>query len=267
MSSPALLIVEDDQDTLLLTTLLFEGVGFRVTTATSVADARQQLTSTVFDAIVADMFVDSSDIDVATTQLCDLMRLADVTPTVIVTGAEVTRDVLEMPNLRRVLRKPVSRADLIGAVAWCTQRVEVEQSIAATLRAYLTCLERSTWSMLDSLCTPDVRYRAPGLHGGLARNVQGVAALRQLASESFASFEQPRFTINTLKAMPAGTMVRYNVTWIDGQGVRIGMDGSIFFTFRGELIDSIEVRLDLEQLVHLETGASGSPTTRGALDP
>ncbi|MBA3464620.1 MAG: nuclear transport factor 2 family protein [Deltaproteobacteria bacterium] len=250
---PSVLLVEDDRDTLELTSELLTLSGFRIAQATSIPQACEQLGRDAFDIVITDFLVESTEPDVAWNGIDELVRAARPTPIGIVTGMRIDQGAVASHRVAFALHKPVSRADLLEAVSRWAPAEALPAEATETMRRYFSFIERGEWEQLGSVCTTNVRYHLPGNDPMYSRLVEGLDEFRRFAAETFAQFPEPRFALTSVRALPAGAIVRYQGSWVDASGKRLGTDGAIFVRFEGALIAELGVRLDLELLRRLSS--------------
>ena len=118
----------------------------------------------------------------------------------------------------------------------------------ALLRAYFARLERGEWDKLVALCDDDVVYRMPAATPQQTQTIVGKDAFRQFSAETFAEFLEPRFAATDMRVLGEAIVVDYDGTWRTKSGERASLPGAILFTFRGDKISEIAVRVDLRGL-------------------
>ena len=75
---PHLLLIEDDEDSLDLLTMLLESCGFSTVGTKRTDDARHRLEQTAFDVVLADFMVDSRDPAASWNAIDELVRIAEI---------------------------------------------------------------------------------------------------------------------------------------------------------------------------------------------
>lgn len=236
---PAMLLVGAEEASATATRHVLQGLGVDTTIARGPAEARAQLMRNVFDVIV-----------VASGSPSPIFELAPLTPIGLLAGASVPPPA-ERPPLAFVLGAAASDGELVEAVARCIQLPALTPEASTLVRRYFSCLERAAWSDLRDLCTAEVRYSLPGDDPRFSRQVHGIEALQSLAAETFSGFQEPRFAITSIRALPAGTLVRYDASWLEAGRRRIGMPGAMMFKLDGDRIAEVSVRLDVHALGRL----------------
>jgi CheY-like chemotaxis protein len=246
---PRLLVVEDDPDTLDLFVLLLESGGFDVVGVTASAPAKVALARGAFDVVLADLLVETSDIEHSWQLIDEMVELAAPTPLGLVTGWSVNDDQRARHGLAFALLKPVSSEELLSQLAITLDVAPLSTERADVLRAYFASIERADWDALGALCTDDLVYHLPGSDPTFARLIRGRAAFLKFSRETFSTaFLEPKFEIRRLRTLHRGAVVEYVGRWRDRDGTPAELAGSVLFAFDGDRIAQIGVRIDLLQL-------------------
>lgn len=248
---PRVLLLEDDEDSLDMLSMILESVGFDVVGASVTSNAVSALTRGTFDVVLADLLVDSTDLERSWNRIDELVRLAAPTPLGLLTAWPIKQDQIHAHGLAFALAKPCSTESLLGRLSSTLALPALTSQQQATLGEYFAALERQDWDALVALCTEDVIYHLPGSHPEFAGEVRGRAAFRQFSIDTFAKFLEPTFRIFTMRALPRGAVVEYEGHWRDADGVRYKLPGSVMFVFEGDLIAQIGVRVDPSRLQSL----------------
>lgn len=115
LSGKKILIVEDDQDAALAVGVMLRRRGFDVTSAadaiTAVAMARRESP----DLIILDMGLPAGGGDAVLERLRSLVQTA-ITPVIVLTGLDISREHVIEAGAQDLLRKPVDATHLLGAV-------------------------------------------------------------------------------------------------------------------------------------------------------
>ncbi len=244
--SADILVIEDDPDLADLTTQALERYGFRVATATTFEQADYFLRHRAFEATIADLFLDP-DMDAVKSwrDVAKLRARAPMMPFGLLTGTRVGAEHLEKYGIAFALFKPVSTEHLVSALTSCLPEIgTLSPERLATLRLYFSALERGDWERLESICTEDVTYELPADSQKFKATITGRAAFRRFSEETFARFNDPRFAMHEVRALPRGALVRYGGSWTDAAGARVSLPGAILFRFEGNLIAEIGIRVE-----------------------
>ncbi len=243
------LLLEDDLDILELTSELLESTGLQVTRTMTIHEAHEQLLREAYEIVLTDFLVDSATAADSWRGIQRLHQAAPVTPIGILTGAVLAPDELARHPVSFVLKKPFTSEDLLEAVGKHLATPPISDARQEVLRSYFSCLERSSWNRLSSLCAPDVVYNVPGDHAIHSRTVHGVDELQAVAVETFANFVEPRFAITAIRPLLRdAALVRYDGSWRLPDDRRTELPGAVFFRFAGDTIAEIGVRLDLSAI-------------------
>jgi two-component system response regulator PilR (NtrC family) len=108
------LVVDDDEDTAVLLSLLLEHEGWRVDAASSVADAHRALDRDAYDVLVTDLHLpDGSGMSLLSGPLRYPLRAA-----IVVTGVddEEQRAACMRLGFGRCLTKPLSGSELVASI-------------------------------------------------------------------------------------------------------------------------------------------------------
>jgi CheY-like chemotaxis protein len=235
------LLVVVDPDTRELCRDLLQRHGLEVVVAADAPDACDELRRRDFDLVV-------SDGDVTGQDMRDLVRLAGPAAVGVIRGAPMRIDQLEAHGLAFCLTQPVRGERLLANVSATLNIAPVTEGQRATIERYFTCLERAEWDGLAATCTPDVLYHLPVEDPQFGRTIGGRASLREFAAQTFGEFKEPRFEIESVRALPGGASVRYRGSWLGPDGTRHSMPGAVLFVFEHELIRQIGVRIDVAAL-------------------
>lgn len=240
-----ILLVEDDKDLTTLTSDALERYGFRVTVANTFHEAHYFLRHRVFDAVLADLFLDeTTDSAASWRNLAKLRARAPMLPFGILSGTKVAASDLEAHGITFALHKPVPIDGIVSALTSCVPAIALPPDQQATVRAYFACLERSDWDQLESLCTDGIIYELPADSDKFRASVSGRSAFRRFTEDTFSRFREPRFAVNALRALPRGAVVKYEGSWIEPSGSRTSLPGAVVFRFDGDRIAEIAIRIE-----------------------
>ncbi|MBA3452835.1 MAG: nuclear transport factor 2 family protein [Deltaproteobacteria bacterium] len=244
---PALdiLVVEDDPDLAKLTSEALERYGFRVTAANTFKEAHYYLRHRVFDAVLADLFLDAMDAASSWRDVATLRTSAPLIPFGLLSGTKITDATIEQHGLSFALLKPARLEAIVAAITSCLPAVAtLPPDRQATVRSYFASLEQADWDRLESICTDNVVYDLPADSDTFRAAVAGRAAFRQFTEATFARFREPRFAMQDLRALPRGALVRYEGSWNDPSGCRASLPGAVLFRFEGDRIAEIAIRIE-----------------------
>ena len=242
---PQLLVIEDDPDSLELLLMLLESCGFAVTGTGQTSVARDKLSRTAFDAVLADFMVDSRDPAVSWTAIDDLIRIAKPSPVGLLTGWPIKPEQIVSHQLAFAIPKPCSSELLLAHLSEVLDVPPLSPAQEAVLRDYFACLATGDYDAVVALCTEDVAYHLPNADPLIGQTVRGRDALRELSRQTFAVFRAPEFTIQSIRPLPRGAVVRYTGTWRDDTGAVQSSPGAVLFVLDGLQIAEIGVRVDL----------------------
>lgn len=253
---PRLLVLEDDLDSLTLLSMLLESCGFEVVGAASSGSARTHLRARSFDLVLADLVVDSTDLERSWVDVDKLVALTRPARVGLLTGWPVKPEQLAKHGIAFALAKPFHTEALLEAIAAALAVPALHVAQEHVLRAYFECLERGDWDGLVACCTEDVVYQLPVDDPKFGRVTVGRDALREHAETTFREFREPRFAIDTIRALPRGAVVHYRGSWLAPDGTRPVAPGSVMFVLDGDRIAEIGVRVDTAALTVLRMGAA-----------
>lgn len=114
---PAILVVDDDKWTRQTLRLMLERAGFTVATAASGRQALKTFQERPIAAVVTDILMPSMDGLRLTRELLALQPSVSI---VAISGAEMRLEVARQLGAKAVLRKPVSRAELVQTLRLLT---------------------------------------------------------------------------------------------------------------------------------------------------
>jgi CheY-like chemotaxis protein len=121
-----LLVVEDDPDTRETLVELFEGAGFSVASAGSLATARAQLRGGAFDVVLSDFSLGDASTDENWRATDELVSLARPTPIILLSGFSLRDEDIAAHGVARCLLKPAGFDALHGAI----RSLEADRSVA-----------------------------------------------------------------------------------------------------------------------------------------
>lgn len=241
----ALLLIEDDEDSSELLSLLLGSHGFVVTTAPSFDDAESLLELHAFDVILSDFFVGGSDAAASWRQLESVRQLAGPSRFGILTAYPIRETDAVARGFDFLLQKPCGANDLMGKLSDALHLPQVSARQETVVREYFAALERGTYDTLVSLCSPSVIYHLPRAPTPMPERVVGRTQFRQFAQATFDLFREPRFEVAAIRSLPSGALVRYSSSWLDEADARRELPGAVLFSFSDNEISEIGVRCDL----------------------
>ncbi len=244
---PHLLLIEDDEDSRDLLTMLLESCGFSTVGAARTADAQQRLERTAFDVVLADFMVDSRDPAVSWNAIDELVRIARPSPVGLLTGWPIKPEQADAHELAFVLPKPCTSEILLARLASVLNAAPLEVPQEQAIRDYFMNLAAGDYEGLVAGCTEDVIYHLPSADPRFGHTVRGRDALRELCRHTFERFREPKFEILEVRPLPRGVIVRYVGSWLEADG-RKTMPGAVLFVLRHTQIAEIGVRVDLTRL-------------------
>jgi len=246
---PRLLLVEDDVDSREMLQFALTHSGFDVVTAANSAEGRRELERGAFDLVLADLVLESPNIDVSWRFVRELAELARPAQVGLLTGWKISQAQTEGLDLAFVMEKPCSRGQLISQLASTLHLPELTEPQRDAIRAYFAALENQDLAALAMLCTEDVVYSLPGTHVRFSNEIRGREAFLAFTEETFRAFCAPQFELGVIRALPSGAMAEYIGSWNNAGGaIRHSLPGAVMFEFRDDLICRISVRVDPDQL-------------------
>ena len=241
-------MIEDHADTLEMLVLLLESGGYDVVAAESPQRASRALEKGSFDLVLTDLLLESKDVEDSWRKIDEFVDLAYPSPVGVMSGGPVKpeRDVPRR-GVAFVLRKPYTRDQLFTELATTLALPELDGARLATLRSYFRCIEQGAYDELGNLCADDVVYRLPGSDPRFCQEIHGRRELIEFTAQTFQSFRQPRFELGAIRPLPNGAMVEYVGIWHQDDEIR-RMPGAVMFQFRDDLLATIQVRVDTDEL-------------------
>jgi CheY-like chemotaxis protein len=249
---PRLLLLEDDPDSLEIICTLLRLAGFEVVGASATRPATSALERGAFDLVLADLLVDTKDLEHSWRMIDQLVERASPTPVGLLTGWPIQPHRIAQHRLAFQLAKPFSSQQLLAQLATTLAIPPLTEIQQGVLRAYFEAIERSDWDTLGALCTEDVTYDLPGTDPRFTRTIRGRAAFCEFSATTFARLRQPRFVINAMRGVPRGAIVEYVGSWDEG-GITHKLDGNVLFVFDADRIAHIGVRIDPARLQTLSS--------------
>jgi CheY-like chemotaxis protein len=244
---PHLLLVEDDEDSRDLLTMLLESCGFATVGAGRTSDARQRLEQTAFDVVLADFMVDSHDPAVSWNAIDELVRIAKPSPVGLLTGWPIKPEQADAHDLAFVLPKPCSSEMLLARLGALLDVPPLAMPQEQAIRDYFTSLAAGDYARLVAGCTEDVIYHLPSADPKFGNTARGRDAFLELSRSTFERFREPAFEILEIRPLPRGVIVRYVGSWLEADG-RKAMPGAVLFVLEHTEIAEIGVRVDLSRL-------------------
>lgn len=258
-----LLLVEDDDDFRTALSELLEEVGYRIDAAASLAEAESALARGRFDLVVCDV----RGVSATDTPLAELELLQSRSPRVpmgVLTAWPAEREELERRGFAFLLKKPLGGEELLETISEHVDAPPVDAGQEERVRQYFAALERRDWHRLGALCHEDVVYHLPGQSALFSREIRGREAFLAFSAETFAAFPETRFEVTRLVPLPRGALAKFDSSWASPGGDRERTRGAVLFRFHDDLIATIGVRLDLQQLCATQTAhalaSTPSPT-------
>lgn len=241
----ALLLIEDDEDSRELLSLLLGLHGFSVTPAASFDAARSMLELHAFDVILSDFFVGGNDAATSWRQLESVRQLAGPSRFGILTAYPIHETEAVNRGFDFLLHKPCGATDLMGKLSDALELPHVSARQETVVREYFAALERGAYDALVSLCSLSLIYHLPRAPTPMPERVIGRTQFRQFAQATFDLFREPRFEVASIRSLPSGALVRYAGSWLDEAGTRRDLPGAVLFSFLDNEISEIGVRCDL----------------------
>ncbi len=242
------LLIEDDADAGDLLVLLLEASGFDVLLARTTDQGLATLQRHAFDLVLSDFMVDDVDPVASWSRIDAVVERARPTPLGLLTAWAIRDHELAAHGVSFVLRKPLSSDDLLEQLAHWLAVPQLPPGSGRALHEYFACLETARYERLGMLCTEDVVYNLPGASPELGSRIEGREAFVEFSRATFEKFREPKFLVQHVSVLPAGALVRYTGSWLAEGGSRRAMPGAVLFSFRGDLISEIGVRVDVSRL-------------------
>jgi CheY-like chemotaxis protein/ketosteroid isomerase-like protein len=238
-SARNLLLIEDDQDTANLLTMLLSEEGFPVTPVTNWEEARSYIAAHTYALIVSDLYGGVENPDIATMQ--QIIQSAAPTPIGIMTARPLQR-FKPLTDVIFVLQKPVDVEVFLTEIAAAIHQETVAEKDPATasLLRFFSSLNAQDWDGLMNLCTDDVVYIPSRLFGNNPP-IQGKAAYRQYAEKRIRDFPQVMVDEVHVYPMPLGRTVRYTSRFQGEAGDSQTVSAAAMFHFRDNLISQIGI--------------------------
>lgn len=241
------LVVENDENTSNVLALLLHVGGYEVTVAHRPEDALHALEQRAFDAVLADLILDSRPLEQCWNTIDRLVELARPAPVGLMSGWPVKPAEAERHNIAFILMKPFGRDALFGSLATAQKLPPLDDELMMRIRSYFGALEDGQYEWFHNLCTEDIVYRLPGDDPRFSNEIHGLAELITFTRRTFEAFPDPQFSINAIRRLPAGALVEYVGTWREGEQTK-EMPGAVMFEFRDRQFCRINVRVASEQL-------------------
>ena len=241
-----MLCIEGDDDLRSALAEFVQELGFDAMTVSSAAEAFPLLEQLDFAVVLCD-FRHGGSMDASWTAAEEIRRYAAPVPVGIATGWPLRTDEWRERGFAFLLRKPFDPEELFTHLGHAAGPFPVVDHQAQVIRGYFDALSRNDWDALAALCTEDVRYHLPGTQPRYCTTVSGREKFRDFSAETFESFADATFTVDSIVGLPWGAVARYVARWTAG-GQKKELPGAVVFRFDGPLISEIGVRLDVRKL-------------------
>ncbi len=241
---PRLLVVSGDADLREVLTTLLSDEGYELRVASTLEDAMALGDEMAFALALADLHAGVSRYSFAPAHV--LRRRVRPTPVALLT-TESRLKTVDRAGFAFVQQMPFDVEALLGAVATALDipLCEERQRRAEVVRRYFAALEAEDWPALLSLCTEDVAYYPPRASIAESRRLRGKDALRDYVTRAAAYYRCMSFRDMRFYDMPKGLAARYTGHWVTPDDTRRQAAHTTLFSFEGELIARVGVRVHL----------------------
>lgn len=241
------LVVEDDPDTLDSLGMMLEDAGYEAHLALSAHEALAAIDERVFAFVMTDLLANSGRhlLDIART----IRERAYPTPVGVLSGWNLTETQIANEGFAFVSGKPFDIDELLTSIAKALQipPSQAQSRAMPLVHAYFAALSANDWDRLASLCAEDVAYAVPG-SGPFTTTINGRAAFRAFAEQTFREFPDVNFDQIEVYSTPQGLAARYHSSWTGPDLARCDQAGSVVFQCDDAHIKRIGVSLNQERL-------------------
>ena len=244
---PTLLLVEDDPGIRETVELLLCDEGYSVRSASDPREALKLVDAHAFRLVVTDLFRTQGRDPLDAAEL--LKERAHPTPVALMTAWRVEAADVRQRGFCALLAKPFELDRFLSDIAACLDSPldAQEQLQAEVVQRYFAALTAKDWDALVDLCSDDVTYELPGF-GVFSHTVTGKEVFRTFSEQTFHTFPDSRFEDVSVYATPHGLAARYLGRWHTPDGAEVQQSGTVVFTFVGERIAQIGIRVNAERL-------------------
>ncbi len=244
LSSPRLLVVDDESDLRLFLQDLLTEEGYLVDISATLDEALALIDAHVYHLIVTDLLMHSTTAPLRSA-LAIHMR-ARPTPVMALTGWNISAAEVARAGLARLIAKPFDLTDLLAAIASSVEtRLSAEQQRQAeTLRRYCGAFNAGDLGASLATCVDGVRlYPSDKSLGELEPVVAGRDACLAYLEGLRRAHPEPRLEDYLIYPHPKGLALRYLMSWLaqETPSGRTSVAGALAVQFSGERISQISM--------------------------
>jgi CheY-like chemotaxis protein len=237
-SAPRLLLAEDDADTLDFLRGALGAEGYRVTAATSLAEALALIQQQAFDVILTDLFRCPPEPPLQA--VLPLLDAAEPIPVAVMTAWDIPEQAAQRAGFACLLKKPFDLDEVIAALASClnVQLTPEQEQQVATVDAYFAALSQGDIERALRYFTEDMVYQppVPTRQFPHARLVHGKDDYRAYLQEALRARQDVELARCGIFPHPTGLVARYTIRWTAPDASRQQATASLVFRFAGSLI-------------------------------
>ncbi len=240
MTSPRILLVDDNADLLETLFELFSMAGYEPVTCLTLERAVELLQTSDFAFVLTNL--QSANAEEIAERLSRLLEAAAPARVGVLSGWKVPPEWLPRA-ISFALLKPVAPEVLLASVAEYAAARRARPEDESLVRAYFSALTAKDWDGLAALCTENVVYLLPGDRPPWSKRVEGRDAFREFSRQTFLQFPDAVFEVPAVYALaPPYCVARFRSEWTH-DGSRRALPGAVLFGIAAGKIASIGVRL------------------------
>ncbi|MDQ3262619.1 MAG: nuclear transport factor 2 family protein [Myxococcota bacterium] len=242
MNPIPLLLIDRDLELRELLTELLASEGYSVDGAASLQEALPLLHSRPFALVLTDVKHTPEN------PIAHLVSACAPAPLGLLSSWGVDPPLGLAQGARFVLTKPFEIETLLEAVGKYGHPLPVPEHTRWLIEQYFSALATQDWKTLGELCSEEVVYNLPGDDPVFSLRVEGRERLCEYAASIFSQFQEARFEVLSMTALPQGTIARYEGSWKTPSG-RARLPGAVRFSVADGQIHEVGVRLELATLL------------------
>jgi len=143
-----------------------------------------------------------------------------------------------------VLHKPVTPENILTAIRSLFSPRRDDLHRATVVESYFAGLNAANWDLVASLCSDRMKFNPPP-DERQTEPIAGKHLFRRYAEDTFRSFANRTFGVQSISFLPNGVIARYLARCESDSGEKVQHRGEVLFRFDGHLISEIGVRVDV----------------------